>query len=79
MASSLIFSFNGLEIRFDTVLVSIMHTNSEVGTIQPIEEIAHVLKGSRALFHTDAVATAGTIPVDIHKLGVDALTLAGNQ
>jgi len=66
-------------LRSDTVLVSIMHANNEVGTIQPIEEIARVVKTSHALFHTDAVATAGTIPVDVQKLGVDALTLAGNQ
>lgn len=66
-------------IRQDTVLVSIMHANSEVGTIQPVDEIARVVKESKALFHTDAVATAGTIPVDVQKMGVDALSLAGNQ
>ncbi|MBU2608005.1 MAG: cysteine desulfurase, partial [Chloroflexi bacterium] len=66
-------------LREDTILVSIMHANSEVGTIQPIEEISRVVKESQALFHTDAVATAGTIPVDVKKLGVDALTLAGSQ
>lgn len=65
-------------LRPDTVLVSIMHANGEVGTIQPIEDIARVVKDSGALFHTDAVATGGTIPVDVHKLGVDALSLAGN-
>lgn len=66
-------------LRQDTVLVSIMHANSEVGTIQPLEEIARVVKEFGALFHTDAVATAGTIPVDVQRLGVDSLTLAGNQ
>ena len=66
-------------LRPDTILVSEMHANGEVGTIQPIQEIAKVVKGSRALFHTDAVATAGTIPVDVQRLGVDALSLAGNQ
>jgi cysteine desulfurase len=65
-------------LRPDTVLVSIMHANGEVGTIQPIEDMARVVKGSGTLFHTDAVATAGTIPVDVQKLGVDALSLAGN-
>jgi len=65
-------------LRPDTVLVSIMHANGEVGTIQPIEDIARVVKGSGALFHTDSVATVGTIPVDVQKLGVDALSLAGN-
>ena len=66
-------------IRPDTILVSVMHANSEVGTIQPIEEIGRVVKEAGVLFHTDAVATAGTIPVDIEKIGVDALSLASNQ
>jgi len=66
-------------IREDTVLVSIMHANSEVGTIQPIAEIAKAVKKTRALFHTDAVATAGSIPVDVKELGVDALSLTPNQ
>lgn len=66
-------------IRGDTILVSIMHANGEVGTIQPIAEIAKVVKKTGALFHTDAVATAGTIAVDVAQLGVDALSLAANQ
>ena len=66
-------------LRKDTVLVSIMHANGEVGTIQPIEEIASAVKGSNALFHTDAVVTAGTIPIDVQKMGVDALSLVSNQ
>jgi len=66
-------------LRKDSILVSIMHANGEVGTIEPIKEIAKVTKESGVVFHTDAVATAGTIPVDVHELGVDALSLAGNQ
>ena len=66
-------------IRKDTVLVSIMHANGEVGTIEPIKEIAKITKETNVLLHTDAVATAGTIPVDVKELGVDALSLAGNQ
>jgi cysteine desulfurase len=66
-------------IREETVLVSIMHANSEVGTIQPIAELAKIVKKAGALFHTDAVATAGTIPLKVTELGVDALSLAGNQ
>lgn len=66
-------------LRKDTILVSIMHANGEVGTIQPIKEIAAVVKESGAVFHTDAVATAGTIPVDAKALGVDSLSLAANQ
>ena len=67
------------KLRKDTVLVSVMHANSEVGTIEPIREIARVVKEKGVTFHTDAVATAGTIPVDVQALGVDALSLAGNQ
>ena len=66
-------------LRKDTILVSIMHANNEVGTIEPIKEIVEAVKKSGAIFHTDAVATAGTIPVDVKEIGVDALSLAGNQ
>jgi cysteine desulfurase len=66
-------------LRPDTTLVSIMHANVEVGTIQPLKEIAAVLKESGAVFHTDAVATAGTIPVDVQDLGIDCLSLAASQ
>jgi len=66
-------------LREDTVLVSVMHANSEVGTIQPIREIAGLVKEAGAIFHTDAVAAAGTIPVDVRELGLGALSLAGNQ
>ena len=66
-------------IRKDTVLVSVMHANGEVGTIEPIKEIAKIAKENNVIFHTDAIATAGTIPVDVKELGVDALSLAGNQ
>jgi cysteine desulfurase len=66
-------------IRKDTILVSIMHANGEVGSIQRIAEIASKVKGAGALFHTDAVASTGNITVDVKILGVDALSLAGNQ
>ena len=66
-------------LRKDTALVSIMHANGEVGTIEPIKEIARITKEKGVVFHTDAVATAGTIPVDAKDLGIDALSLAGNQ
>jgi len=66
-------------LRNDTVLVSIMHANGEVGTIEPIQEIAKITRERKIPFHTDAVITAGTIPVNVEELGVDALSLAGNQ
>lgn len=67
------------QIRKDTILVSIMHANGEVGTIEPIQEIAKITRERKIPFHTDAVATVGTTPVNVVDLGVDALSLAGNQ
>ncbi len=66
-------------IRKDTILVSIIHASSEVGTIQPIKDIAKITSEKNVIFHTDAVATVGTLPVSVKDLGVDALSLAGNQ
>ena len=66
-------------IRKDTTLVSIIHGSSEVGSIQPIREIARITREKNVVFHTDAVATVGTIPVSAKELGVDALSLSGNQ
>jgi len=67
------------QIRKDTILVSIIHANGEVGTIEPIQEIARITRERKIPFHTDAVATVGTMPVNVAELGVDALSLAGNQ
>jgi cysteine desulfurase len=66
-------------LRPDTILVSIMHGNNEVGTIQPIAEVAQLTRKRGILFHTDAVATAGNLPIDVKELGVDALSLAASQ
>lgn len=66
-------------LRPETALVSIQTANSEVGTIQPVAEIAGLVKAKGVLFHTDAVAAVGHIPVDVRALGVDALSLAGDQ
>ena len=65
-------------IQYDTVLVSIMHSNNEIGTIQPIEEIAKITKEKKVLLHTDAVDSVGVIPMDVQKLGVDLLSFASN-
>lgn len=66
-------------IRKDTVLVSVMHANGEAGTIESIPEIARITRENNISFHTDAIASAGTVPVNVKELGVDALSLAGNQ
>ncbi len=66
-------------ITKDTVLVSIMHANNEIGTIEPIEEISKITRERGVLFHTDAVATTGWVPVNVGALGVDALSLSGHQ
>lgn len=63
----------------DTILVSIMSANGEVGTIEPLHEIAEVCRSRDILLHTDAVDAVGNMPVDVKALGVDALSLAGNQ
>jgi cysteine desulfurase len=66
-------------VRPDTALVSIMHANNEVGTIQPIAEIARLIKPMGVLFHTDAAQSAGKIELDVDALGIDLLTLAGHK
>ena len=66
-------------IRKETVLVSVMLANSEVGTIEPLAEIGRVCRAAGVPLHTDAVAAAGAIPVDVGALAVDALSLAGDQ
>lgn len=66
-------------VRKDTVLVSIMHANNELGVIQPIGEIAEVCKARNVLLHTDAAQTVGKIRTYVDELGVDLLTVAGHK
>jgi cysteine desulfurase len=65
-------------LREDTVLVTVMHGNNEVGTIQPVEEIARIARDRGVLFHTDAVDSVGVVPVDVQALGADAVSFASN-
>jgi cysteine desulfurase len=66
-------------VRPDTALVSIMHANNEIGTIQPVAEIARLIKPMGVLLHTDAAQSAGKVEIDVDALGVDLLTLAGHK
>ncbi|WP_441910363.1 cysteine desulfurase family protein [Paenibacillus sp. MCAF9] len=62
-----------------TILISVMHANNEVGTIQPLGEIAEIAKKHGILFHTDAAQSVGKIPVHVDQLGVDLATIAGHK
>ena len=66
-------------IKDDTILVSIMYANNEIGTVQPIKEIAKVCKKKKVLFHTDACQAAGYLNLDVKALGVDLLTINGSK
>lgn len=68
-----------LALRPDTFMVSVMHANNEIGTVQPIAELAEVVRGHGCLIHTDAAQSAGKIALDVDALGVDLLTLAGHK
>src|SRR5262245_56331192 len=62
-----------------TTLISIMHANNEVGTLQPIREVAALARARGVLLHTDAAQSVGKVPVNVNELGVDLLTMAGHK
>ncbi|NLF37258.1 MAG: cysteine desulfurase NifS [Clostridiaceae bacterium] len=66
-------------IRKDTILISVMFANNEIGTIQPIKEIGEIAKKHNILFHTDAVQAVGTIPIDIQNLNIDLMSISAHK
>ena len=66
-------------IRKETALITIMHANNELGTVQPLEEIGRVAKDADVYFHTDAVQSAGKIPIDVNQFQLDLLSLSGHK
>lgn len=66
-------------IRLDTVLISIMFANNEIGTIQPIKEIGQIAKANGIIFHTDAVQAIGNVKIDVQDLNIDALSMSGHK
>jgi cysteine desulfurase len=66
-------------IKKETILITIMHANNEIGTIEPVEEISKIAREKGIYFHTDSVQTVGKIPVSVKKLGVDMLSLSAHK
>lgn len=67
------------KIRRDTILISIMSANNEVGTIQPIEEIGRIARANNIIFHTDSVQAIGSVDINVRKMKIDALSMSGHK
>ena len=66
-------------IRPETILITIMYANNEIGTVEPIKEIAEIAKANKILFHTDAVQALGNIKIDVKELGIDMMSVSGHK
>ncbi|EKD63454.1 MAG: hypothetical protein ACD_51C00278G0007 [uncultured bacterium] len=67
------------EIKTETILVSVMYANNEIGTVEPIKELASICRKKGVLFHTDACQAGGALPINVKKLGVDLMTINGSK